>query len=235
MTEEFAQQVRLSDDEFSELEEMLVSDDVPADCMNLEMLDGYLAAVIAGPVVQAPADWLAAVWSADADEASFGSASAARSALAMVLRYHNEIAATIALGEDGWDPFCYSPEGKDAPPLGDEWIAGFEQGLETWPADWRERLTEDDAEIADGLIERAFAPWASDEEEGDLEVRLGWLAESAQAVRGLYAHWRELGLPAPLPVSVDAPGTSQSGGPGRNDPCPCGSGKKYKKCCGASV
>ncbi len=22
--------------------------------------------------------------------------------------------------------------------------------------------------------------------------------------------------------------------PGRNDPCPCGSGKKYKKCCGKS-
>ncbi|MBS3788940.1 SEC-C domain-containing protein, partial [Candidatus Bipolaricaulota bacterium] len=21
--------------------------------------------------------------------------------------------------------------------------------------------------------------------------------------------------------------------PGRNDPCPCGSGKKYKYCCGA--
>ncbi|MCL6105810.1 MAG: SEC-C metal-binding domain-containing protein [Actinobacteria bacterium] len=20
--------------------------------------------------------------------------------------------------------------------------------------------------------------------------------------------------------------------PGRNDPCPCGSGKKYKRCCG---
>ena len=24
-------------------------------------------------------------------------------------------------------------------------------------------------------------------------------------------------------------------GPGRNDPCPCGSGKKYKKCCGAAA
>lgn len=23
--------------------------------------------------------------------------------------------------------------------------------------------------------------------------------------------------------------------PGRNDPCPCGSGKKYKKCCGANL
>jgi len=23
--------------------------------------------------------------------------------------------------------------------------------------------------------------------------------------------------------------------PGRNDPCPCGSGKKYKKCCGKTA
>jgi uncharacterized protein YchJ len=27
------------------------------------------------------------------------------------------------------------------------------------------------------------------------------------------------------PIQSSAP-------PGRNDPCPCGSGKKYKKCCG---
>jgi uncharacterized protein YecA (UPF0149 family) len=24
-------------------------------------------------------------------------------------------------------------------------------------------------------------------------------------------------------------------GPARNDPCPCGSGKKYKKCCGKNA
>jgi tetratricopeptide (TPR) repeat protein len=28
-------------------------------------------------------------------------------------------------------------------------------------------------------------------------------------------------------------GEKSKGGTGRNDPCPCGSGKKYKKCCGA--
>ena len=34
-------------------------------------------------------------------------------------------------------------------------------------------------------------------------------------------------LPPPVePVQADKT-------PGRNDPCPCGSGKKYKKCCGA--
>jgi len=35
---------------------------------------------------------------------------------------------------------------------------------------------------------------------------------------------------APEPVLPPAPVAK----PGRNDPCPCGSGKKYKKCCGAS-
>jgi len=34
--------------------------------------------------------------------------------------------------------------------------------------------------------------------------------------------------PKPEPVKRDEPKV------GRNDPCPCGSGKKYKKCCGAS-
>jgi preprotein translocase subunit SecA len=52
-------------------------------------------------------------------------------------------------------------------------------------------------------------------------------------------------IPAPPPVPRAAPGVSSSLGPvgrpgaatvpevGRNDPCPCGSGKKYKKCHGA--
>lgn len=30
-----------------------------------------------------------------------------------------------------------------------------------------------------------------------------------------------------------APAPAASAKPGRNDPCPCGSGKKYKRCCGA--
>ena len=34
----------------------------------------------------------------------------------------------------------------------------------------------------------------------------------------------------PLPPPVEP--IKGSATPGRNDPCPCGSGKKYKKCCG---
>jgi len=48
--------------------------------------------------------------------------------------------------------------------------------------------------------------------------------------------------PPPRPVATSHPATSSSTGAksavpagskvGRNDPCPCGSGKKYKRCCG---
>ena len=33
---------------------------------------------------------------------------------------------------------------------------------------------------------------------------------------------------------LDAPVAAASVKVGRNEPCPCGSGKKYKKCCGAA-
>jgi preprotein translocase subunit SecA len=41
-----------------------------------------------------------------------------------------------------------------------------------------------------------------------------------------------------LSTGADAPAVQQvvrGDKVGRNDPCPCGSGKKYKKCCGAAV
>jgi SWIM/SEC-C metal-binding protein len=36
-----------------------------------------------------------------------------------------------------------------------------------------------------------------------------------------------------LEKALNPPQPVQSEKVGRNDPCPCGSGKKYKKCCGA--
>lgn len=45
--------------------------------------------------------------------------------------------------------------------------------------------------------------------------------------------------PAPatlgVPTASGTPAKAEAHRPGRNDPCPCGSGKKYKKCCGAKT
>ena len=35
--------------------------------------------------------------------------------------------------------------------------------------------------------------------------------------------------------SVERPIATRAAKVGRNDPCPCGSGKKYKKCCGSGI
>ena len=52
----------LSESEIDALEALLVSDAVPEDCMSLEMLDGYLAAVLSAPVPIRPSRWLPSVW-----------------------------------------------------------------------------------------------------------------------------------------------------------------------------
>lgn len=62
----------------------------------------------------------------------------------------------------------------------------------------------------------------------------GWqqfFDHSLPGFRELAAHIREerrAAMPAPL-VPGAAPASRKP--PGRNDPCPCGSGRKYKKCC----
>ena len=49
------------------------------------------------------------------------------------------------------------------------------------------------------------------------------LSAALLGVHGMYAYWRD---------RADA-GVSAARKIGRNEPCPCGSGKKYKRCCGS--
>ena len=55
----------------------------------------------------------------------------------------------------------------------------------------------------------------------DDRARKGKTAEEIEAEEELLKNAEKV-----EPIKAD-------GVPGRNDPCPCGSGKKYKKCCGA--
>ena len=51
----------------------------------------------------------------------------------------------------------------------------------------------------------------------------------AQAVIDIAGYWQDRNKPPPQ-GAIAVRTTPKIG---RNDPCPCGSGKKYKKCCGA--
>ena len=230
----------LDEDEFDELEEILVSDVVPDDCMNLEMLDGYLAAVVAAPVVLEREDWLPDVWSAHGDDADFGGGQRVQRAVQLVLRYYNELVVTLDGAPDDadpeddnvWQPFCYQPQEGD--PLGavEEWVEGFAQGMELWPDDWQDRDVADADRVQD-MLDELLAPWSTPKGLPDNETRLEWLESAGETLREIAAVWRAAGLPRPQVLEIGVPAEAAPKGPGRNDPCPCGSGKKFKKCCGA--
>lgn len=227
--------ILLTDEALDDLERTLVSDVVPEDCMTLEMLDGFLAGVLLSPWLIAREDWLPEVWSAHEDT-DFGGGVAVQRAIQLVLAYYNELVTTLGRErEDGrWEPFCFAAEaGDDRLRIGDEWIDGFTQGLDLWPEDWWEGLDADLAEAVRNGLRQIVAPWEGDEAEtADDETRLGWLEAAGEMVNDIYLRWRAAGLPVPQPIALDTP-HSPAPEPGRNEPCPCGSGKKYKKCCGA--
>ena len=89
MTDPRALDEPLTDAELDELEVFLASDAVPQDCMDLEMLDGYLTAVVSGPEVIQPSEWLPQVWSEGSRTAgaAFVNNDQAQRIMALVLRH----------------------------------------------------------------------------------------------------------------------------------------------------
>ena len=71
-------------------------------------------------------------------------------------------------------------------------------------------------------------PWAFYTAEAIEERRRRWAEADAELERGEGELFDEDAEPLDEPYVRPEPKV------GRNDPCPCGSGKKYKKCCGAS-
>lgn len=70
----------------------------------------------------------------------------------------------------------------------------------------------------------------------DLARNMGWMQCFRKAERGYpaQADFQE-GLPSPSREYMAVPLRRSRTKIGRNEPCPCGSGKKSKKCCGAST
>ena len=123
-----------------------------------------------------------------------------------------------------------------APAFARVWAAGFLVAVDQWADDWAPpRDKEIAADMADALEAIAdldaddtaapvFNLFQDDAPPSVSQARMNLFGDALWAVYDLHAIARSLG-PRVAPVLSDKVG--------RNDPCPCGSGKKYKKCCGA--
>jgi uncharacterized protein len=236
----------LNNPELDELDELLAATPEPLDPLDLVMLDGYLCGVLVQPRLLAPEEWLPPVFDLeggtlpdDVDPAWLARCSA------LIERRH--AALNQMLAEDGWfDPILHeSPELATDSAAGDllrelpeasrplfGWVAGFQYALTAFP----ELDAVPDESVGEALdrVLRHLPP----ETDGDRELlrRL----EEAQPLRSVDEAVEDLVLAvADLweltreqrfrveTVRRDQPKV------GRNEPCPCGSGKKYKQCHGA--
>jgi uncharacterized protein len=136
------------------------------------------------------------------------------------------------------------PEGErgdtavdDLPYFAETWAHGFMHAVQTWSEEWglpRDREAADMVREALAAIEALTAPdtgkpavsmYSEDGPPSVSDRRIDEFGKAVWSVYDLRQVWKSLG---PRVVSV-----RKEAEPGRNDPCPCGSGKKYKKCCGA--
>lgn len=126
---------------------------------------------------------------------------------------------------------------EDLPAFAQVWALGFMFAVESWSDEWAAPRDKDAAQWLDGALQAIVAMTEDDtgacevsplSEEGTPSTsiaRLNAFGEAIWAVYDLRELWKTLG---PKVETLRKEAT-----PGRNDPCSCGSGKKYKKCCGA--
>ncbi|MGH6626246.1 MAG: UPF0149 family protein [Burkholderiaceae bacterium] len=224
-----------------------------------EFCEGFMAALIccrrAIPTNEA-LDML--LGTGDDEGGSFADAAQAQRFMALWNQRWSEVAAALDTPIESLDDeLAYAPEvmdvrgaiaslapeqraeveGEPLPAFAQIWALGFMFAVESWPEEWAAPRDKDAAKWLDASLDAIVALTEDDEDEPTLsalsedgppsvsEARLNTYGEALWAVYDLRELWRSLG---PRVQTV-----RRAAEPGRNDPCPCGSGKKYKKCHGA--
>jgi uncharacterized protein len=142
----------LSDHELQSLDEMLGA--LPGSTMNIEVMDGYLTALLVGPrlVDRLPTRaWLPAVWGGDGEgTAPFQSNRQRKKATVLVLRRLQSIACQLRAGAERWEPiFSVAESEGDELADAEDWCIGFLEAVALDHDAWGSFF--DDRELASSL------------------------------------------------------------------------------------
>jgi uncharacterized protein len=204
-----------------------------ADAMDPEKLDGFFAALICGPDLVPPSEYLEEIW--EGEETPFETVEELREFLDLIMRHWNRIAGALADPDQIFEPLLFAEDGEDLP-RGNRWAQGFLRGISMCRQSWKEIFADDDKFA---MLMPIFA--LAHENDPDPEMR-SWKTPPDRELRGrlivglsvaaqkIYDYFRtHRAREARRRANGERDARPKIG---RNGPCYCGSGKKYKKCCG---
>ena len=224
---------KLSDEDYRLLAGML-SRVLGGKVSNVEALDGFLTALVVGPDSVPPSEYIPTILSGETEDGDlvFESMNEAEEFYGILIRYWNQISRAFS---EGGIYMPYLIEDEDGKIHGNDWAKGFLTGTHLRFDDWDEIVNDDERggpfipimalayEHADDPDLRPFNEAITEEKREQL------VAGMIAAAKKLYDLFRE------HPKTIDDTGMRKPllrQKVGRNDLCPCGSGKKFKKCCG---
>jgi uncharacterized protein len=215
----------------------LASPAAPNTAMSPLELDGYLTGIVvtpqAAPIL--PSAWMARLWGDD--KPIFEDEVQINAVLGAVMIHNNTLLRDIdrsleRLEADrilDYRPLFLSGDQKPTHDAVRAWVRGFWKAMEFAPETWSKLAEDERTKIIIAPFVGFFDLGKLDPHEipDDIDDRLdedaALIPRMILVLRKL-ARIREAGTrPAPLDRRTKV---------GRNDPCPCGSGEKYKRCCG---
>lgn len=214
------------------LEERLHSPVFKDEAMELDELQAMICAVVSGPEPVPPSVWLTA---ALGESPAYASASQAEEVLTLVMRFYNDIAATL-LANDDWElilyPFADDPEELDYAAWADAYIFGSQLG-----SDWYESAGEDAEQLSallqpffllNGMlkadVENQHERWMPPAKE---RLAISHAQEALpDLVTEIYNFWKDRRPGEKTPAAEKSVLVDDS-------VCPCGSGKSFRQCCGS--
>lgn len=223
----------LSDEEYDRLDQFLLNrvdedmatTDMDEGVLDVSELDGFLTAVVSGPVSIMPSQWLPAVWGNF--EPTWKNEEEFKKIFTLMMRHMNMISRMLMQAPADFEPLYHERQVEGHTyTIVDEWCEGYRRGVKLAKAHWDTGGEEMTRLLAPVLAFTGETNWLGHESTQD-EVEVFQQA-IAPNVRAIHAYWlarRGDFEPDLRPVRHSTPRV------GRNDPCPCGSGKKYKRCC----
>lgn len=227
----------LSQEEVEELDDFLISGATSDETMMISALDGYLTAIASAPIMINPSEWMPGIWGpAEEDMPEFETIEQAEHITGLIIRHSNEIINVLRecpenfgaiLDENFYESRLYVD--------GEMWAYGYTQGIELCRSHWQFLFDDLDGQKALRPILLLGAPKPEEEmltetppQREDLSMQIPY---SVVCIYDMWSPYREANRERIMATTIkrDHPKI------GRNDPCLCGSGKKFKKCCGMAA